>query len=209
MDSSAVKESNPKDAIGCTKPPLSVLPSNVVRDCGLPIGAIGVHPKLHYMLALGMLEGACKYGRHNYRAIGVRASIYYDAFMRHMAAYRTGEFIDKKSGLPHLIKAGTSLIVLIDAMQCNKWVDDRPPAVSGVHITVQRIETIAAEWWDHGHAASRLSAALRAVCDEYLNTTPGKATTNWFDEIEEKCTEILALYPNPKAAFTQLEYPAK
>jgi hypothetical protein len=51
-----VKPSNPKDSIGVTKPPLSCVP------CG-PLFEIGA----------AMLDGSCKYGRHNYREIGVRA----------------------------------------------------------------------------------------------------------------------------------------
>ncbi len=104
------KESNPKDIIGCKKPPLSVLPWPVLFEVGV-----------------GMLEGACKYGRHNYRTIGVRASIYFDATTRHLALWWEGEDIDKDSGLNHITKAIASLVVLRDAQMRDMVNDDRPP----------------------------------------------------------------------------------
>lgn len=105
-----VKDTNPKDAIGIRKVPMSTVPSAVVMEIGL-----------------GMLEGAGKYGRHNYRAIGVRASVYYDATMRHLMAWWEGEDADPASGLPHITKALSSLTVLRDAMLNDKVEDDRPP----------------------------------------------------------------------------------
>lgn len=104
------KESNPKDAIGCKKPPLSTLSMPVLFEAGA-----------------AMLEGACKYGRHNYRELGVRASIYYDATMRHLADWWEGQDIDEKSGLHHLTKAIASLMVLRDAQMRDMVNDDRPP----------------------------------------------------------------------------------
>jgi hypothetical protein len=80
-----------------------------------------------YEVGLGMLEGACKYGRHNYRVIGVRGSVYYDATMRHLAAWWEGEDADPDSGLSHITKAICSLVVLRDAMIQGKFNDDRPP----------------------------------------------------------------------------------
>ena len=68
------KDTNPKDAIGIAKTPMSVISGPVIAELGL-----------------AMMEGARKYGRHNYRAVGVRASVYYDAMMRHMMAFWEGE----------------------------------------------------------------------------------------------------------------------
>lgn len=77
-------------------------------------------------MALGMMEGGRKYGRHNYRAIGVRASVYYDATKRHLADYFAGKPVDAESGLSHLSKALSSSQVLLDSMVMGNWVDDRP-----------------------------------------------------------------------------------
>lgn len=106
------KETNPKDAVGTGKVPMSTVPAPVLMEVGL-----------------AMMEGARKYGRHNYRAAGVRASIYYDALMRHVTAWWEGEDIDPDSGLSHLVKAIACMVVLRDSMQRGNWVDDRPPSV--------------------------------------------------------------------------------
>jgi hypothetical protein len=82
-------------------------------------------------IGLGMLDGGCKYGPFNYRAAGVRASVYYDAAMRHLMAFWEGEDIDPDSGLPHIVKAMTTLTVLRDSQIMGNWVDDRPPQVPG------------------------------------------------------------------------------
>ena len=78
-------------------------------------------------VGVAMLEGACKYGRHNYRIAGVRASVYYDALMRHMLAWWEGEDLDPDSNLSHVTKAITTLVVLRDAMMQDMLTDDRPP----------------------------------------------------------------------------------
>jgi hypothetical protein len=107
----SIKESNPKDSIGIRKAPMSCVPATVLLEMGV-----------------AMQEGAHKYRRHNYRAIGVRASVYYDAAMRHLFSWWEGEDIDPGSGLSHVTKALTSLTVLRDAMIQGKFHDDRPPA---------------------------------------------------------------------------------
>lgn len=106
------KATNPKDAVGIKKAPLTTVPLTVVAEMGL-----------------GMLEGARKYGRHNYRVDGVRASVYIDATWRHLAKWWEGEDIDPDSGLSHITKALASLAVLRDAMINSKFEDDRPPKV--------------------------------------------------------------------------------
>lgn len=104
------KPSNPKDMVGMRKVPMSTVPANVLAELGV-----------------AMLEGTCKYGRHNYRAVGVRGSVYYDGTMRHLMAWWEGEDIDPDSGMSHITKAITSLVVLRDAMIQGKFTDDRPP----------------------------------------------------------------------------------
>lgn len=108
---------NPKDTIGSRKLPLSTLPWAVLAEA-----------------AAGMGEGALKYGKHNYEVVGIRNSIYFDATMRHLIAWFLGEDIDPDSGLPHITKALTSLLVLRDAQIYNKVTDDRPPACPPEHL---------------------------------------------------------------------------
>lgn len=104
------KDTNPKDAIGISKRPTSTIPTTVIAELGV-----------------AMLEGALKYGRHNYRVAGVRASVYKDAAKRHIDAWWEGQDIDPDSGLNHLIKAMASLTVLRDGVITGNWNDDRPP----------------------------------------------------------------------------------
>ena len=106
-----LKERNPKDAVGIKKPPLSTVPLPVVLELGT-----------------AMLEGARKYGRHNYRESKVRASVYFDATIRHLFSWWEGEDIDPDSGMSHVAKAIASLAVLRDAQINDKVVDDRPPS---------------------------------------------------------------------------------
>lgn len=108
------KLSNPKDIIGsATKCPTSYVPTPVLYEMGL-----------------GMMDGACKYGRYNWRAVGVRGSVYYDATKRHLDDWWEGEDLDPDSvaSLHHITKAITSLVVLRDAMIQGKFIDDRPPS---------------------------------------------------------------------------------
>lgn len=107
-----IKDSNPKDAVGTKKVPFSVLPWRVIAEIGL-----------------ALLEGARKYGRHNWRVAGVRASVYIDASMRHLSDFWEGTDIDPDSGLSHITKAMAGLTVLRDSMLHGNWVDDRPPKV--------------------------------------------------------------------------------
>lgn len=106
------KPTNPKDAIGISKPPVSTVPLAVMQ-----------------LVGVAMTEGACKYGRHNYRDAGVRASVYLDATFRHLAAWWDyGQDVDPDSGLPHLVKAIASLTVLTDGVLLGNFTDDRPPS---------------------------------------------------------------------------------
>lgn len=120
-----LKATNPKDAIGISKAPMSTVPAAVLAEVGV-----------------AMLEGACKYGRSNFRIVGVRASVYYDATMRHLMAWWEGEDTDPDSGMSHVTKAITSLVVLRDAMIQDMCTDDRPPRSAEFYA---RLNTLAAE----------------------------------------------------------------
>lgn len=104
-----MKDTNPKDAIGTGKLPLHLWPETAT--------ALG---------CLGMLDGALKYGRSNWRASGVRLSIYVDALRRHVNAMYEGEDFDPDSGLPHISHALACLAIVADAHAMGMLVDDRP-----------------------------------------------------------------------------------
>lgn len=158
-DMSKHKPTNPKDAVGIRKVSLSVVPAPVIAELGV-----------------AMLEGARKYGRHNYRAAGVRASVYYDAAFRHLAAWWEGEDIDPDSALSHVTKAIATLTVLRDSMMRGNWVDDRPPKCDPAWV-------------------ARLNEAAGAVIDRY--PVPMEAYT----AIEE-AADALEIYPLDAAPDT-------
>jgi hypothetical protein len=129
------KPTNPKDVVGIRKAPLSVVPMSVVAELGL-----------------AMMEGALKYGRHNYRAAGVRGSVYFDAAMRHLIAWWEGEDLDADSGVSHITKALACLTVLRDAQIQGMCEDDRPPR--------------SAEFY------ARVNAAAGALLERYGSVEP-------------------------------------
>lgn len=119
------KETNPKDAVGIQKwRQYSTVPMTVIWELGV-----------------AMLEGARKYGRHNYRVSGVRASVYVDAAKGHIDQWWEGEDLDPDSGLSHITKSIASLVVLRDAMINEKFVDDRPPKANleAVRTNLQKV----------------------------------------------------------------------
>lgn len=103
-----LKPSNPKDIVGSMKAPIHLWPTTAT-----------------VWGSMALLEGMLKYGRSNFRHVGVRATVYYDALNRHMMAWLEGEDIDPDSGLPHLAKALGCLAVLLDAQMAGKLNDDR------------------------------------------------------------------------------------
>ena len=115
LKTSSSKATNPKDPLGSKKwRQYTCVPTTVIWELGV-----------------AMLEGALKYGRHNYRASGVRASVYVDAAKGHIDSFWEGEDIDEESGLCHITKAIASLVVLRDGMIHGNWNDDRPPINHG------------------------------------------------------------------------------
>ena len=103
------KETNPKDIIGSSKVPLSLVPGTTKA-----------------YLAIGHLEGHTKYGYFNWRHAGIRLSVYLDALERHIEKLKGGEWVDPLTNVPHIANAITCISIIIDAYECGKLVDDRP-----------------------------------------------------------------------------------
>ena len=96
------------------KPKMSLVPGEVLDE-----------------VIAALTEGAAKHGGPlNWRGGGVRSTVYFDATMRHVRAWWRGEDLDAESGLHHLTKAISSLMVLRDAQLHGACIDDRPGAVS-------------------------------------------------------------------------------
>jgi hypothetical protein len=102
-----LKPTNPKDIVGSDKLPLHLWPETAtVFGC------------------LGMLDGALKYGRANWRETGVKLTIYVDACRRHLNGMMEGEWLDPDSGMPHLSHALACLAIIADAVGYDKLVND-------------------------------------------------------------------------------------
>lgn len=99
---------NPKDKIGRTKAPLSLVPVTAIKEA-----------------ALALFLGKTKYGRTNWRATPVYASIYFEAFLRHGYRWWEGNDFDPEDGTPELGNAIACLCILIDAKVCGTLIDDR------------------------------------------------------------------------------------
>lgn len=103
------KDSNPKQVYGDTKVGLG----------SLPFGPI-------YAMAIAMMEGGLKYGKHNYREMGCKHSTYFDAAVGHLVSWHEGEDLDEDSGLHHLMKAAACCLVMYDSILMKNDTDDRP-----------------------------------------------------------------------------------
>lgn len=100
--------SNPKDAAGRAKLPLHLWPTTAT--------AAG---------ALGFREGELKYGRNNFRASKVSASVYVAAAKRHIDSWFEGADNTSDYGTPHLGNALACLAILVDAEVNGSLIDDR------------------------------------------------------------------------------------
>jgi hypothetical protein len=108
----STKDTNPKDAIGDKKVPLTLLS---------PIASA------HW--ALAQYAGQSKYGSWNWRAAGVRSSVYISAIKRHIDAYNSGEQHDPVDGTHHLGNIMACAAILLEAETIGNLTDDRPPRV--------------------------------------------------------------------------------
>lgn len=129
------KLTNPKDALGSKKVPLSMFPSTAI--------AYG---------CMGLRDGAGKYGRSNYRAIGVRASIYMDAILRHIFSWYEGADVDETSKLHPLCHVLADVAILVDAIEAGVLRDDRM-FPGGYRKAMKRLEPHVARL-DAAHAAA-------------------------------------------------------
>jgi hypothetical protein len=118
------KETNPKDAIGSSKLPLDLVPAT-----------------LEIYASLAFLDGALKYGKFNWRVVGVRVSIYLAAIKRHIAKFENGEWADPKTRVPHLSSILACAGIIVDAHVNENIIDDRPPASLAVSDLIDEMET--------------------------------------------------------------------
>lgn len=117
------KATNPKDAVGSDKIPFHLWPESATA-----------------MGCIGLLDGALKYGRSNWRKSGVRISVYVDALRRHSAAFFEGEWLDPDSKVPHLAHMLACCAIVVDAYATGKLTDDRQfPGPRGYRSLVEQL----------------------------------------------------------------------
>lgn len=109
MPTTKADTTNPKDLLGLKKPSVSKIPPVALLHC-----------------AHAMMDGAKKYSPYNWRAKNVRASIYYDAAVRHLMAWFEGEREADDSRVHHLGHAMACCAILLDAEANKNLEDDRP-----------------------------------------------------------------------------------
>lgn len=119
------KPTNPKDRAAISRLDLSLVPPTAIA----------------YM-ALASTEGDLKYGGYNWRDAGVKASVYVAACMRHLWKWYLGQECDPKTQVPHLASVLQSIAIIVDAYECGKLVDDRPPVHNDMAALLDRFEGI-------------------------------------------------------------------
>jgi hypothetical protein len=110
---------NPKTLTGQKKlPVLSIVPAASI---------LGEAEAMRYgAFEAPRVDGSKGYGPYNWRDQAIEAMTYIDAALRHLMAWVDGEEVAEDSKVHHLKHAKASLGILLDAMELNKWLDNRP-----------------------------------------------------------------------------------
>jgi hypothetical protein len=105
-----------------------------------------VKPSPHFIPPIAIIEesvvmalGGSKYGPFNWNDKPIDASTYYDAAMRHLMSWYTGENADPESGASHLAHARACLAILIDSQATGTLIDDRPTKTASVSRAIVRL----------------------------------------------------------------------
>ena len=92
---------------------------------GKKLAQVGsLDPKALLVLAEASGFGAAKYSQHNYLR-GYAWSLSFDACMRHLLAFWSGEELDPESGLPHLAHAAWHCLAMLSFLLRGIGTDDR------------------------------------------------------------------------------------
>lgn len=102
---------NPKDRMGLAKVPLSLIPQTA-----------------KVFMAMGLGEGARKYGPYNWRVEPVQSRIYLEAAERHLSLLLDGEDFDRDTGIHHGAFILSTIAIYLDAMVHGTLIDNRPLA---------------------------------------------------------------------------------
>lgn len=75
--------------------------------------------------ALGLYNGALKYGKANFANTPVEASIYIAAAFRHLSAWASGQEFDPADGVPNLGGVLANIAIILEARAAGTLIDDR------------------------------------------------------------------------------------
>jgi hypothetical protein len=103
-------------------------PKDLAADTRVPLWLLSTTAKIAW--AMAQFAGMLKYGAWNWRAAGVRMSVYLSAMERHIEGLKNGEEFDPVDGTRHEGNIMACAAILIDARAAGKLIDDRPPKVS-------------------------------------------------------------------------------
>ena len=113
---------NPKESVGATKVPLHLIPPVASEQMALALLSGAYNP-----------DGTERYGPWNWRDAGINITTYVGAIKRHTDGIMAGEWIDPKSGHPHMAHIMAGAAIALDAEAHGMMNDDRPPIPRGPH----------------------------------------------------------------------------
>lgn len=120
---------NPKNSHGAGKvplwlvPPVSIVHTAWALASGTDLQAMASTPRPP---AGPGTDGGGGYPPYSWRSGGARASVYGSAVQRHMLNWLHGGNLDIKSGVHELGHVMANCAILLDAMQCGSYIEDRP-----------------------------------------------------------------------------------
>jgi hypothetical protein len=91
-------------------------------------GKVPLHylePTANAQIAGALESGAKKYGYRNFTIEPIKATVYIDALLRHIAEWRDGGDADEDTGLHPLAHVGANVHVALAAIAAGKFIDDR------------------------------------------------------------------------------------
>lgn len=104
-----LEDANVKTAAAAKKPRVAAVP---------PIAVMA--------LGAAMQTGADKYGAFNWRGTSVTASVFYNAMVRHLEQWYSGEQHASDTGVHHLAHLMAGAAIVLDAEMNDVFIDDRP-----------------------------------------------------------------------------------
>lgn len=104
-----ISGNNPKDRYGLAKVPFSLIPSTAL-----------------VFMAMGLKNGATKYGPFNWRVEPVQGRIYLEAALRHLLLLLDGEDFDRDTGIHHGAFVLSTTAIFMDTLMAGRQIDNRP-----------------------------------------------------------------------------------